>query len=68
MESIDTERLIALVETHPVIWDKMREEHRDRSKMRDAWIVVCSQLRGDFDSLTLPEKRAFRKCHFTSLL
>ncbi|CAH1959736.1 unnamed protein product [Acanthoscelides obtectus] len=36
-ENLDIEAFISMVEERPVIWDKTREDFKDRNKTKAAW-------------------------------
>ena len=47
----DTDLLISLVESRPVLWDKMDDIYRDRNETKKAWREVCICLQEDFEAL-----------------
>jgi len=47
----DIELLISLVETRPVLWNKMDDTYKDRIEKKKAWRRVCTCLQEDFEAL-----------------
>ena len=47
----DTDLLISLVESRPVLWDKTDDIYKDRNETKKAWREVCICLQEDFEAL-----------------
>ncbi|XP_045460551.1 uncharacterized protein LOC123670979 [Harmonia axyridis] len=54
--SFDHSKLIKLVQSRSIIWDKNHEFYKDRTLTKNAWTEVFNALRGDYEQLEQREK------------
>jgi hypothetical protein len=47
----DTDLLISLVESRPVLWEKTDDIYKDGNETKKAWREVCICLQEDFEAL-----------------
>lgn len=67
---VDTEILIAKVQSKPVLWDKMLESYRDKILTKNAWNDVCEEFNPNFGDLEDKKKQNLEKtrCLCTHIL
>lgn len=58
---IDTDTLIELVGTKPMLWDKTVNSYKDRNSKQRAWREVCLGLNPGYDEMAENEKNHFGK-------
>ncbi|CAH1969848.1 unnamed protein product [Acanthoscelides obtectus] len=59
MEDLDIEAFISMVEERPVIWDKTREDFKDRNKTKAAWQEIIDTF--IYENLNEAEKAEIAK-------
>lgn len=54
----DQDRLIQLVEQHPVLWDQSLDLFKDREEKEKAWKAVATNFNEDWDQLEEKEQKS----------
>ena len=55
----DTDLLLSLVETRPLLWDKTDDIYKDRNETKKTRREVCICLQGDSEALGDVKKKRF---------
>lgn len=55
-DDLDLDFLISLVEARPVLWDKSKEDYKNKNLKTEGWKDVCLNIFPSFDSMDNKEK------------
>lgn len=61
MAEIDIDVLITLVHDRPILWDKTKENYKDKILSRNAWIEVFKELNAGFEEKEEKERNDYGK-------
>lgn len=60
-EDYDVDFIISLVEARPVLWDKTKEEYKNKILKTEAWKDVCQNIVPSFNEKDKKEKTKIGK-------
>lgn len=55
-DNLDVDYLISLVEARPVLWDKSKDDYKEKTLKTEAWKEVCLSIIPSFDDKDKKEK------------
>ena len=56
LPDVDVDRLIIVVQSKPVLWDKTYEKYKDKFKIQEAWKDVYVEIFEDYDEFDITKK------------